>query len=430
MMNLTRRSVLHRGAGILAGTVGFSALEASQLGASLAEAASSSTQQTNASRAVAAYNAMQKYFYVSNGPSLYRETYPVVSGGNPYAFLWEFSRALVGTLALAGVPSSLVGGTSYVSAVQDRFAGLANYWDAAANPPAYDSYVVSLGGGDKYHDDNVWVSLALIQQYRMGLTNSLSRAEQLFTFGQSGWDTNAADPDPGGIFWVQQGTGMGLTNHDRGTGATAGNAELGFHLHLLTGSSTYDGDGSVAASPASLGATNMMNWVIKYVVDSSGAGAGLYYNVVRSDGSIDTNLWSYNQGVMIGANVLRYQLNTAANGSYLSNAVAIASKALSYYGNFEGQPPSFNVMLFQNMLMLYPYASSTLQASILQAMNSYGDWAWNNKSAHNAQTNLFYFNDAGQPAYGRQAAQLRDQGAMTQLYALLAWNPSSYGKLT
>src|SRR5437588_6551025 len=164
----------------------------------------------------------------------------------------------------------------------------------------------------------------------------------------------------------------------------------------------------------------MVNWTNAHV-DVSGTGSGLYWNVVRIDGTIDTNLWSYNQGVMIGANVLRYSLT--ANSAYLSQAIAIANKALSAYGNFQGQPPSFNAMLFQNMLMLYPYASGTLQSIILQTMQAYGDWAWNNTSARNPRTNLFYFNDAGQPAAGTgKAAQLRDQGAMTQLYALLAWS--------
>ena len=369
---------------------------------------------------------MQKHFLVPDGTSLYRQTYPWI-GGNKYSYLWEFSRAVVGTLALAGVPSNLVGGTNYAAAVQNRFAALASYWDARTNPPAYDSYVVSQGGGDKYHDDNAWVALALIQHYRMGLTTSLDRARQLFTFAQSGWDMNAADPNPGGVFWVKQGAGVGLTNHDRGTGATVGNAELGYHLHVLTGSAAYDGDGTLSASPASLGASNMLSWAAAYA-DSTSSGSGLYWNAVRSDGSIDTNLWSYNQGVLIGANVLRYQLT--ANSIYLTQAAATASKALSSYGNFQGQPPSFNAMLFQNMLMLYPYAASSLQSSILQTMQAYGDWAWNSTSARNPKTNLLYFDDAGQPAAGRQAAQLRDQGAMTQLYALLAWSSSNYGKLT
>jgi hypothetical protein len=261
------------------------------------------TEETNARRAVAVYAAMQKHFFVQDRSSLFRQTYPWASY-NRYSYLWEFSRALVGTLALAGVPTGLAGDTDYAAAVQNRFAALERYWDNRASPPAYASCVLSEGAGDKYYDDNAWVALALIQHYRMGLTMSLDRAKQLFTFSQSGWDTDPGDPDPGGVFWVKQGVGYGLTNHDRGTGATAGYAELGFHLHLITGLAMYDGDGTVAASPTLLGANNMLNWVATYV-DSTRSGSGLYWNVVRRDGSIDTNLWSYNQGVMIGANVLR-----------------------------------------------------------------------------------------------------------------------------
>src|SRR3982074_155769 len=145
----------------------------------------------------------------------------------------------------------------------------------------------------------------------------------------------------------------------------------------------------------------MVNWAAAYV-DSTKSGSGLYWNVGGSDGSIDTNLWSYNQGVMIGADVLRYQLTN--NSAYLSQAAAAANKALSTYGNFQGQPPSFNVMLFQNMLMLYPYATSSIQSSILQAMQSYADWAWNNPSARNTRTNAFYFNNPETPGRGTKRA--------------------------
>jgi hypothetical protein len=62
---------------------------------------------------------------------------------------------------------------------------------------------------------------------------------------------------------------------------------------------------------------------------------------------------------------------------------------------------------------------------IISAVQSYGDWAWNNTSARDPKTNVFYFNDTGQPVRGTgQAAQVRDHGAMTQLYAILAWNSS------
>jgi len=125
MRDLTRRLLLVRGAGLVASAVAIPFLTAGGQGVQLAEAAGLTTQQTNANRAVAVYNAMQKYFSVQDGTSLYRETYPW-SGGNKYSYLWPFSRVLVGTLALAGVPSGLVGGTSYTSAVQNRFIGLAN----------------------------------------------------------------------------------------------------------------------------------------------------------------------------------------------------------------------------------------------------------------------------------------------------------------
>src|SRR5258708_2978947 len=196
MGDRTRRAVLLRGAGLVAGTLAIPLLGATGWAAPVAEAAAASNQQTNATRAVTVYNAMQKYFYVQGGTSLYRETYPW-TGGNKYSYLWPFSRALVGTLALAGVS------TSYTSAVQNRFTGLANYWDGRASPPGYDSYVLSQGGGDKYYDDNAWVSLAFIEAYRTRLTTLLDRATQLFTFAKPGADTIAQNPDSGRIFCVQ-----------------------------------------------------------------------------------------------------------------------------------------------------------------------------------------------------------------------------------
>jgi Glycosyl hydrolase family 76 len=387
-----------------------------------------STPATFAARAVTAYAAMQRFFYVPDGTSLYALTWPRPRGGHRYAYVWEFSRALAGTLAVAGLPAELGGGPHYASAVDDRFQALDLYWDRGASPPAFDSYVRAEGGGDKYYDDNVWLGLAFVQRYRQGLTSSLDRATQIFAFGRAGWDTHERDPRPGGVFWVDQRTGLGRSNHDRGAGATAGYAELGLHLLLLTGDDSFCGDGSIGARPASPGAANMMNWVNAHL-DSSRRGYGPFWNVVRRDGSIDTNLWSYNQGVMIGACVLRYQVSGAIE--YLEQARAIARRTLEHYGDFTGQPPSFNAMLFQNLLMLHPHADAQLSHAMLRAMESYAEWTWITPDVRDPDTNLFYFDDAGRPARpSGQPAQLRDQGAMTQLYALLAWPARGYDNLT
>jgi hypothetical protein len=383
--------------------------------------------QSNLDRAAAAYAAMQDAMYVSDGTSLYRETHP--PGGPAIAYLWPFARALVGTLALAGAP----GGAHHAADVTDRMAGLERYWDRFTWSPAYCSSVPGFfgGGGDKYYDDNAWVALALVQHHRMGFTqpSRLRRAEQLWKFAQRGWDTDRHARNPGGVFWVQQRTGAGLTNHDRGTGATAGYAELGFHLRELTGSAAFDGDPDPVARPHAVGALTMVNWVAR-CVDRSENGEGPFLNVARPDGSIDTNLWSYNQGVMIGARVLQYRLT--GDAAFLDLAERIARQTLRTFGDFSMHPPSFNVMCFQNMLMLFSESrDAELTASMRHAMEGYADWTWNpSNGARDPATNLFYFSDGGRPALGRQPARLQDQGAMVQLYALLEWSPDDYRKLT
>ncbi|MBV9578248.1 MAG: hypothetical protein JO057_06640 [Chloroflexi bacterium] len=152
--------------------------------------------------------------------------------------------------------------------------------------------------------------------------------------------------------------------------------------------------------------------------------------MARPDGYIDRNLWSYNQGVMIGARVLQFRLT--GDTAFLALAENIARQTLASFGDFTNHPPSFNAMCFQNMLMLCAESRDTdLTAALRFAMQRYADWSWDPATgARDSATNLFYFNDAGQPARGRQPARLQDQGAMLQLYALLGWSPADYRKLT
>jgi hypothetical protein len=397
-------------------------------------------QQTNADRALATYTAMQQALYASRETGLYRETTP--STGNPFAYVWPHSRALVGTLALAGMPDQLVQGLDVRAAVKDRLDALAWYWDGRA----YASYVQPPygGGGDHYSDDNTWLGLALVQAHRMGLSSgaaatgarrwfplgfgrrerteaapsspALRRAQQVFTYLLSNWDRSTSNPYPGGLFWVQQGAGFGQHNHDRGSGATAGAAELGLHLQQLTGTMS-------ALVP------EMLGWIERHL-DASRSGVGPFLNAVRQDASVDTNLWSYNQGVMVGAYVLLHRLDRAS--AHLQRAEAIARQSLATFGDFTTQPPSFNAMYFQNLLMLFAETQDReLQNAIVARMAGYADWAWAEATrARDPKTNLFYFTDAGAPNLDAQPARLQDQGAMLQLYALLAWDPSQDVHLT
>src|ERR1700722_19207402 len=74
----------------------------------------------NALRAVLAFDAMQKYYYIP-GSDLY--------AGEPFSYLWPFSQALAATVTVAYIPNSgasLAGG-SLAEELQARLAGLNSY---------------------------------------------------------------------------------------------------------------------------------------------------------------------------------------------------------------------------------------------------------------------------------------------------------------
>jgi Glycosyl hydrolase family 76 len=358
----------------------------------------------NAERAIAAYEAMQRQFYVA-GVKLYRETAPV-SGGNAYSYVWPFSQALVATLLLSGLPR--VGG-AYKGAVADRVAGLAPYWNPApasnnppsppapASPPGYASYLMPPlgGGGDLFYDDNEWIGLAAIQQYRMtGDAAALARARAIFEVVRYGWDTDASHADPGGTYWTQA-----PWSHDRNTISNGPGAELGLHLYLITKDHSYVDDSK-----------RMLDWVDRYLR----APNGLYWDHVDLKGAAETTQWSYNQGVMVGARAL---LSVATGQrAYLDQAALLAGRALDFYeggGRLFTQDVVFNAIFFKNLLLLSVLRPDSRYRKALQ---TYADTLW---QAVDGTSGLL----AIQPY---KPVQLLVQSALVQLYALLAWNPGDY----
>ncbi len=358
---------------------------------------------------------MQTSFGTSDG--LYRrDGLPRRRGA--VAHLWPLARALVGTLDLAGVPPALVPGFDAGAAIAQRLAALERYWDPAGDTPAYSSDVLRTRfGGDRYYDDNAWVGLALIQLQRLHPgAAGLERAAELFRFAVAGWDHREDVPSPGGVFWVEQGRGVGTRNHDRNTVSNAPNAELGLHLAELTGTSLK--------AHGSIGAQEMYGWV-NATLDAGGPAGdpatGLFGDKVRGDHTLDRTLWSYNQGSMIGANVLLQRRgDAAADAPYLARAEAIARKALRHYeGSFERQPPAFNAIFFRNLLLLHAATGDTaLRTEIFTAMRGYADRAW---AQRRDRHDRFRFPDGGVTLLG--------QSAMVQLLALLAWDPEQYQQL-
>jgi hypothetical protein len=358
-----------------------------------------------AQRAVAAYQAMQRAFYVPS-EQLYIDPYPH-TGGNAYSYVWPFSQAMVATLDLAGLPGI---GDQFAADIQARLAGLAHYWNPAplshnppsppSSPPGYASYVLPpLGqGGDLFYDDNDWIALAFAQQYQMtGDAAALHQVETLYQLVLYAWDSDGAHPCPGGNYWTQA-----SWSHDRNTISNAPGAQVALRLFLATP------DPSQVAA-----AKQRYDWVNTCLR----APNGLYWDHIDLAGTINKTLWSYNQGVMIGAAVLLAQVT--GDQGYLQQAELLAGTALTFYGQggrLFTQDVIFNAIFFKNLLMLDAVRPDGRYRAALRA---YTDAL---ASAVDPATGLLSL----QPYTG---IPLLNQAAYIQLNALLAWPRSNYQHL-
>jgi hypothetical protein len=339
-------------------------------------------------QAVQSYAALQHNYYVAS-ESLYSGT--PANSCSTYSCLWPFTNATAGTAFLAAIP----GESRYLAGVTARRVGLGHYADdaevspsGAPQPPAYQSAVAPpLGpGGATYYDDNAWVGLNLVHAY--GVTSDatyLTMAQDEFNYVITGWDTNNADGCPGGIFWED------VAGSQRNATANGANAELGIELDLLTHDSTD-----------LLWAEYMYAWAVKCL----GTASGLYDDHVEPNGTVDTTIWSYNQGVMVGAGVL---LNKATGtASFLTQAEQTANAAVAYFGSgsvLDNQGTAFNAIYFRDLFLLNQVAPNTSYAA---EATSFGATMWSQRQS----TGLF------NPQYG-----VNGTAPMVELYALLTGSP-------
>jgi predicted alpha-1,6-mannanase (GH76 family) len=349
---------------------------------------------SQAARAKASYDALNKYFDAGQG--LLLEEYPNTQS-NPYSYVWPYSQAAIAAENLAGMPGA---GRKASEEADRRIAAYAPYWNDTTTPKGYDSYVrPPLGqGGDKFYDDNEWIGLQLIQHYkRTGDRSALARAKEIFALVVHGWDTDPSHPCAGGVYWTQA-----PWSQDRNTVSNGPGAELGAHLYLLTRDKSY-----------LTWAQRMYDWA----QDCFLAPNGLYWDHIDLAGNIEKTQWSYNQGVMLGAGVLLFK--ATGNRQYLDDAKAVANASLAFYGTDDRlwqQPTRFNSIWFKNLLIL---DSVSPDARYKATMQAYADRAWN--QARDPQTGLYHFVEG--------PVQLLEQAGITQIQALLAWPRNQYDLL-
>ena len=381
------------GAAAVVGSLAFGAMGAAGAEPTQAHAtALSSASSTDDADAVASYQALQSNLYESSA-QLYQGL--PSNSCDPYSCLWPFTNAMVGTEFLDGIPA----GSSYASDVKARVSGLQAYADfhevspsGARQPRAFQSAVAPPEGpgGNTYYDDNAWSALDLLTAYGLTRnTTNLTLAQDTFNFVVTGWDTSQTDGCPGGVFWED------VSGSQRNTTANAANAEAGLELYQLTKDTT---DLSWA--------TRMYQWVDTCLASSD----GLYYDHVNPGGSVNTTIWSYNQGAMIGAGVLLYQIT--ANSSYLSAAENTAAAAVSYFGTgttLQSQGPAFNAIYFRNLLVLNGVQPNSAYGAEAQA---YATYMWTQRNS----SGLFLQNG--------QTNGVNGTAPMVEIYSLLAGSPA------
>ena len=367
------------------------------LGTAAAETGGTSWAQ----RATQTDAALQKYFVADDGSGLYREQYPVESTDNTYSYEWPFSQEHVATLDLTAMTGS---GDAYRSALADRDAAQLDYWEdtSTTGKAGFASGAVPpyANGGDLFYDDNEWVGLQDVQHYALFHdAASLQQARAIFALVESGWDSDQTHADPGGVFWTQA-----PWSSDRNTVSNMPGAELGLRLYQLTGDDEY-----------LQWSLRMYDWTNTYLQNPD----GLYWDHIDLQGDVEKTIWSYNQGVPIGVNVLLFQITH--DHSYLAAAQRIAKASLAYYGTsgLDQQPPYFNSIYFKNLLLLQSVTGGSTYRSALAA---YADRMWN--THRDPTTGLFHFAAAGDPH-----VQMIEQAAMTQVFAVLAWRPTDYHRL-
>jgi hypothetical protein len=349
---------------------------------------------SNTLRGLLAFQTMQKIYYIQ-GSGLY--------DGEPFSFLWPFSQALAATVSMANVPRT---GVSFAHELHAQLIGLNSYLDTdnsgaaegvyTSTLPAFDGTVAAPAGpgGAKYYDDNDWIGIELARLYR--LTHSatvLASAESIMAFEMAGWQTAAGLGCPGGIPFSNL-----AENTDRNTVTTAPAAELALQLYKLTANPQYLQFAEMAYA-----------WVRQCLLTP----AQLYADHVNPRGLVEPTLWSYNQGTMIGAGTLLYQVT--GNSAYLFQARQTAQAARQYFTpeRLGAENPFFPSVYFRNLMYLDSVTHDPPGPKIAQA---YVDYAWQHLRLSN---NLFV---AGSPT----SAQLLYQAAIVQIYALLSSPPSTY----
>ena len=338
---------------------------------------------------------MEERFHVP-GTTYYYERVKRLPTDRKVSELWPYSGVVSAYNALAEHPKV---GKMYHVSLNRVLDGLEAYFDTNA----YDSYVMEEGGATKYYDDNEWLGIEFIRAYRTLKDKTyLEKAGRMFAYAVSGW----SDTMEGGIFWRE---------NDPETKNTCSNGPAAL-LAMLLFEETKD--------PFYIDwALKILDWV-KRLKDPV---SGVYFDAVKSDGSIDERVFTYNTGTPLHANVLLYKA-TREQG-YLQEALDLAEAGQQVFGKPQpegGTPilpntPWFNAVLLRGLLELVQ-VEPIRGRKYIQFFVDNLDHAWN---AARSSDQTFTPDWTGKVELDSDVRWLLDQAAMVELYAMLDGNATN-----
>ena len=309
-----------------------------------------------------------------------------------YENLWPFADAWSAT----GTLTSLDRQSRAASVLASFFEGLAAYHGDGGSalvgpePVGFESSVVAPlgGGGEVYFDDNTWLGLALMAHHELGDERALPLARRLFAFVTSGWSSDASWSHPGGIRWKQP-----VSNRSRNTCSNGPAAELAVLIHNATGDET-----------ALEWSVRIYDWVRSALLGPD----GLYVDQIAPDGTLRKEIWSYNQGTMIGAGVLLHR--STGDETYLTEAIVTAGASVSRFSLpvLLSQDAAFNAVFFRNLFLLDQLSPDPGYRRLALA---YADEMW--AGHRDRRTGLF----------GGGRSVLNNSAPLVEIYALLAGAP-------
>ena len=301
--------------------------------------------------------------------------YLLGDAGGRAATLWPYSQALHAAVLLGEVRRD------------PRVAGqLGRELESYRRGSAYAG-ARRPGIGWRYFDDNAWVGLAAAQAVQLGAGPPVERlAQRVLAWVRRGED------ERGGVRWREL--------KSRRNACSTGSAGM---LALR------------ATPPGSAGGGDALAFARRcrdFLADALDRGDGLVADHVDADGRLDPAVYTYNQGLAIGLDVL---LHAYGDGDALGRASSLAKISVDHFGAGDRlwrQPPAFNAIFLRCLLLLNAADGDQRWP---QVVDHYLDRAWSEARA----TDTGLFTSGGIGRYGHE--QVLDQAAFVQLTALRAW---------